>query len=319
MDDWRANLKRNWLYMVTGTLLSVFLWVAVSADTVSQETISADLVIIPTDPDYVLTEVEPAIRSVSVVFTGRAVDLASLLVTRPQIVVQIDSVTSPVRNIEFTPAMVKGSDGRALVDVRALSVSPNRVRLHFQPRAQKVVPVSPRLRIDLAQGYVLSDSVRVDPPAVAVSGPQSAVADIDSVATTPIVREDLRESTSVEVMLEQPDPGSQVTLSSSSVRLTLSVEPEGQQVFRGIPVRVGGVDASVVRVEPSLVDIRITGPQSAVSAIRPETLSPRIELSGSRDFNRLLPINLSNLGPFVNVVIEPDSARAVPVSDSVEG
>ncbi len=320
MDDWRTNLKRNWLYMMTATLLSIFLWIAVSADTVAQETIPTELGIALTDPDYVEMGREPSIQSVSVVFTGRAGDLASLSLSRPQIFVQVDSVPpSLVKNIELTPEMVVGRDGRILSDVRALNVTPNLVRLHFQPKLQKVVPVAARTRIGVADGFVLSDTVRVDPPSVAVSGPQGAVGAIDSIATTPIVRENLRESTSVEVMLEQPDASSRVTLSSSSVRVTVSVEPRVERVFRGIPVGVVGANASQLRIEPSLVDVRLSGPKGAVEAVRPENLLPKVELVGTRDFGRPLQIILPDLGPFVDIEIEPDSARAIQMTDGEEG
>jgi hypothetical protein len=313
MADWHANLRRNWLYMVTGTLLSVFLWVAVSANEVGQQTIPADLVIIVTDPGYVLTQREPAIQSASVVFTGRKGDLASLSVSRPQILVTIDSVQSLLLDIPLTPAMVTGRGGRELGEVRAASVRPDRIRLHFQPRAQKVVPIVARLRVRPAEGFTLAESVRVEPAVVQVAGPETAVARIDSVLTAPIVREPLRGSLSVEVPLEQPDPSGLVELSSSKVRVTMEIEPVAERVFPGVPVSVGGADAVAVRVEPSLVDVRISGPRSAVESVRPEALSPRVELRGPGDLGILLPIVLQPPGSFLEVKIDPDSARVLRV------
>ena len=54
MSEWRSILKINWPYMMTATLIAVFLWVAVSADTVpgilamSQTTIAAVVALIAT-------------------------------------------------------------------------------------------------------------------------------------------------------------------------------------------------------------------------------------------------------------------------------
>ncbi len=314
MDEWRTTVRRNWLYMLTATLLAVLLWVAVSADTVAQRTIPTDLVVYATDPAYVLTELEPPIQAVSVVFTGRQGDLSALSVSRPQILVSTDSVESPLWDVELTPDMVTGRGGRELVDVRAVSVRPGRLRLHFERRAQKVVPVVPRVSLIMASGFVQADSLRVDPPAVQVSGPEAKVENIDSVVTVPVVRERLRESISVEIPLEQPDPAGQVELSSSSVRVTVAVEPRAEQVFFGVPVAVRGADRADVVIEPSLVDVRISGPRSAVESVRSEMLTPLVVLRGPAD-GSLLPIQLPPLGPFIQVVIDPDSARVELVEE----
>ena len=49
MENWRMRFRRNWLYMLTGLLISVFLWLAVSADTVEQQTLLAELVVVNAD------------------------------------------------------------------------------------------------------------------------------------------------------------------------------------------------------------------------------------------------------------------------------
>ena len=311
MADFRATLKRNWLYMVTGTLLSVFLWVAVSADTVSQQTISVDLLIVNSDRRYVLTEREPAIDAVSVVFTGRAGDLATLLVSRPQVFLPIDSVESPLWDITLTPQMVRGQGGRELVDVRAVSVRPNQIHLHFEPRARKVVPVVPQLRIGLADGYVFADSVRAEPGSVTVEGPESSVLRVDSVVTLPITRRDLDESISVEIPLENPVADSLLELSWPTVRVTLSVEARAERVFPGLPVSVSGAGTEALRVEPSLVDVRLSGPRSTVEAVRPEALLPQVVLSGLADIGTTLPIRLAAPAAFVEISVDPDSVRVM--------
>ena len=78
MSESRATLKRNWPYVVTATLLSVFLWVAVSADRVAERPYTADLLIISSDRRYVETSREPQTEEVTVEFTGRSGDLVRI-------------------------------------------------------------------------------------------------------------------------------------------------------------------------------------------------------------------------------------------------
>lgn len=308
------SFRRNWLYMLTGLLISVFLWLAVSADTVAQQTLLAELVVVNADRRFVITEQEPATREVSVVFTGRAGDLALLSISRPQVVVTIDSVNAPTREISLEPSLVRGRGGRDLGDVRAVSVRPDHIILRFERRATKVVPVVPIVQVQPAEGYVFADSPRAEPSAVAVEGPEASVALIDSAFTVPVREENVRQSRNIEAPLESPSD-TLVTFLSESVRITISVEPRSERIFPGIPVGVSGGAVSELRVEPSLVDVRISGPRSRVEAVRPEDLRPEITLRGTGEIGQPLPISLNGLDPFLSATLEPDSARAVRGAD----
>jgi YbbR domain-containing protein len=310
------KFKRNWLYMLTGLLISVFLWLAVSADTVAQQTLLAELVIVNADRRFVMTEQEPATREVSVVFTGRAGDLALLSISRPQIVVAIDSVNAPAREVMLEPSLVKGRGGRDLGDVRAVSVRPERLTLRFERRATKVVPVVPIVQVQPGEGYVFADSPRAEPSAVAVEGPEASVALIDSVLTVPVRDQNVRQSRDIEAPLEHPSD-SLVVFSSQSVRIVVAIEARAERVFPGIPVGIGGGAVGGLRVEPSLVDVRISGPRSRVEAVRPEDLSPEVMVRSPGEVGRSLPISMGGLDPFLVAVFEPDSARAVRSEDAL--
>ena len=320
MASWRTQMNGKWPYMLSATLLSILLWVAVSADRVDQRTVTTDLVIANSDRRYLLTQQMPETETVEVTFTGPVGDLTALFVARPQIFIPIDSVESLELEVRLGPEMVTGRGGRELsdygIDVRVVSVRPDRVHLQFQPRAQKVVPVVPVARLSFAAGFVLADSVRAEPGAVAVDGPEVAVARIDSVWTVPVSQQRLRASVTIEALLVLPQDDELLELSLSSVRLRVTVEPRSERAFPGVPVSVRGVGSANVRVEPSLIDVRLSGPQSAVESVRPEALSPWLQLGGTRDLGKMMQINLDPPGPFLQVQIDPDSARVTRTGDS---
>jgi YbbR domain-containing protein len=315
MESLGTTLKRNWMYMLTGLLISVFLWVAVSADTVGQQTVLADLVVINADRRYVLTRQVPASNEVSVEFTGRAGDLALLSVSRPQIIVAIDSVDAAQQEVALEPAMVRGGGGRDLGEVRAVSVRPNKLSLEFERRSERVVPVVPRVRISLAEGYAFADSPRADPSVVAVVGPEPSVQSIDSVVTVLYERGRVRESVNADLPLSAEEYDSLVSFSLPRVRVTVPIEAIVERTFPGVPVRLSGAGAGEIRIEPSLVDVRIIGPSSRVEAVRAEDLSPEVRFRGPAEIGRLLPISLSVPDPFLTVTVEPDSARVAAVGE----
>jgi len=308
MTDWRATLKQNWLYMLTAILVSLFLWVGVSADRVAQRDIPAELTVINNDRRYVIVEREPAAEVVTVTFTGRAGDLGFLEASRPQIFVPIDSVESLTTEVALTPDMVRTRGGRDL-DVRAMGVRPDRIQMRFEPRAQKVVRVVPRLTIDPATGYVQTDSPTVQPGAVAVSGPESALRGIDSVMTAPIVKDDVRAPIDTAIPLERPLNGGRVELSSPSVRVRVPIDAWVERTFAQVPVVVSGVEENAVIVEPSLVTIRLAGPESVVEAVEIEQLTPRVELDTLSETERLHPVVLAAPDRRLQVDVRPDSVR----------
>ncbi len=313
MSGWQKTFQRNWLYMLAATLLSVLFWVAVSADTVSQRFIPAELVIINGDRRYIQTGQQPERKTVDVLFTGREGAMLALSVARPQIYVSLDSVESETLEIELDPSMVSGRGGRELGETRAVSVRPDRFILRFEPRAQKVVRVAPRVALSFADGYMMADSVRVQPGVVSIEGPKSAVDSIESVSTEHVTRQLLRESIDLEVPLEEPDPDRFIELSALSVRVRVTVERRTERVFPGIPVGAPGVDISRIRLEPSLVDIKIIGPQSAVDAVRPEALLPSVVVRDDSDYGNMLSIELPQPGAFLRVLLEPDSTRVTRI------
>lgn len=309
MAGWRTPFKRNWIYMIAATILSVMLWVAVSADTINQKFLTADLIIVNSDRRFIQTGLDPARGTIDVLFTGREGAMLALQVARPRVVIRLDSIVSRTVEVDIDPNMVVGRGDRELGDVRAMSVRPSRVRIQFEPRAQKVVPVIPNLVFTFAEGFMLADSVRVQPGVVAIEGPESEVDPIESVRTVPINRQRLSQSLETEVPLEPPTESGLVELSSPAVTVSVVVEPRIQRIFPGIPVGASGVDINSVRVEPSLVDVRLIGPQSAVEAVRPGSLTPRVQISADADYGRSLPIVLLPPALFLQVELEPDSAK----------
>jgi hypothetical protein len=211
--------------------------------------------------------------------------------------------------------MVVGRGGRDLGDVRAVTVNPRSLRLRFEPKGETTARVVPRLKITMASGFVASDSVRVEPRFVNVVGPAPSVAEIDSVFTVPIVREQVSESISLTVPLEQPPPRGLLSLSTPSVSVSLQVEPRIERVFPDIPLSLSGTSGPDLRLSPSVVEVRISGPRSAVESVQAEALLPWVELGNEDDYGKLLPILLPAPRPFIEITIDPDSARVLSGSD----
>lgn len=311
MADWRSTLRQNWPYMVTAVLVSLFLWVGVSADKVQQEAVSADLIVINNDREYVLTRREPAMDVVTVAFRGSAFDIGRLDISRPQIIVPIDSVASPVMEMTLSPNLVRARSGRELTAVQAVDVEPDRITLYFQPRVQKVVRVVPDLRLQLAEGFALGGPVTVEPQTIAIAGPDSAVAATDSIMTAPISRNDVRSSIDAEVPVGRPPGGQLLEMSESNVRVRVPVEPVIERIVENIAVLVPGIGDGEYTVRPPVVEVSLMGPRSLVESIDREALEARIDFRDEGDYGRPLEVRVTPPDPRIDVSVRPDSVRVI--------
>ena len=317
MNEWRDTFQRNWVYMVAATLLSVLLWVAVNADTVKKEVVPADLVVVNGDRRFVLTARDPETSTVDVLFSGRTGDIVPLLsLARPRVVVTIDSVESRTVKVPLRADMVRARDGDDLTDVRALSVvQPDTLSLHFEPRLQKVVRVVPRLRLSTADGFMVADSVRVRPGAVDVEGPESVVAQIDSLLTPSVMREKLRASLRLEVPLERPD-ATGLELSRSTIEVIIPVDERVERIITDVRVIVEG-GRGMMGADPAAVALRVVGPRRFVEEATPELFHAVVRVDdGARPGDRV-PIAVRNAPPFTQVSIEPDSVKLVASRSTV--
>ncbi len=77
------------------------------------------------------------------------------------------------------------SDIRIPFGVRVVQIVPAQVRLRFEARATRSIPVTPRIVGTVAPGYQLA-AHQVFPPSVTVVGPESHVAMLDSATTDPV-------------------------------------------------------------------------------------------------------------------------------------
>jgi YbbR domain-containing protein len=89
--------------------------------------------------------------------------------------------------------------------VRLIKSTPSQLRLVFERRAARAVPVVPRFTGIFPSGYVIS-SYAVDPPALKIVGPESRVALLDHAVTDPIQLSGVNGTASFTTNAYLPDP-----------------------------------------------------------------------------------------------------------------
>ncbi len=185
----------------------------------------------------------------------------------------------------------------AIFDTRTLSlpdgleraVDPEGIRLVWDDRETRELPVQVPLTGKLAQGYAV-ETLRSSPTRVSVDGARSLVDQLDQLRAIPFDLSGLAEGQITRrLALEPPKEG--VHLSEDTITVILSVVKSRQdKVFARVPVHVLGVPHATVT--PSEVEVLVNGPPELISSMHMEQLNATVDV-GPSGVDTKLPGTLS--------------------------
>jgi len=153
--------------------------------------------------------------------------------------------------------------------IQLLDVKPESVRVELDRVAHKRLPVVLDAAASFREGYGQVGSTSISPESVTVTGAESVVRALDAWSTERRVFENLKTSVDATVPLAPPG-GHLLTFSSSSVRVSITVEPFAEKVFNGVTVDVMDVPANreVILIPPK-IELVVRAGIRQLSAIGP--------------------------------------------------
>jgi len=146
------------------------------------------------------------------------------------------------------------------------------------PKEGKRVPVVSRVSPNFADGHLALASPAIRPDSITISGATDALEEINEWPTEVVELENLSRPVAQVVNLEAPPAG--ITLSRKEVSYALKVEAFIQDVIT-VPVSLENVPGGKqYEYAPKTIDLKISLPQSAYAAFRPEDFKAVADLTG---------------------------------------
>jgi hypothetical protein len=306
----RLSLRRltsRWKLKLAALGLAILLWVVVSAEQPTTQWLPVRVDPVVRDPEFVLQgDAEPPI--VRVRFEGAGRELWELALERPVLVLPLREVGNAA-TFALDPSMVQLPEG--VHNVRVLDVRPAVVRVQLQRLATRTVPVRLRVGERSRQHYVVSDTPVVLPAEVRLTGPEEALAQIESISTRAfeIVPDD--STFSQRVFLDTTGLHG-ITLSAQEVRVRGRVDRRADRVFAVVPVTA----PEELLVSPSQVRVTVSGPGHLVDALEPPSLRARVRRDSlpatvpARGMQA--PLVVEGLPPGVKARTDPERVRVSP-------
>jgi YbbR domain-containing protein len=187
--------------------------------------------------------------------------------------------------------------------VEVVQIEPSSIRIKLEPNVTKRVSVKDQLKGEVAEGREIY-SVKLNPSEVEIEGPQSLVDKIERVLTETVRVDGKSADFQTSVEIEIPQDSFQVK-NPGPIELSVVIgEKRLQRRFANIPVR--WLDKSATgRLLTKTVQIEVSGPKSAVEALRADDLRVEIKTTG-------LPPDVSSVTPQVQLPANIEIRNIIP-------
>lgn len=173
--------------------------------------------------------------------------------------------------ISLTPASI-----RAPLGVTVESVTPSQLRVVLEERIRGEVPVNPVVEGNPADGYELYDAI-VEPATVQVSGPRTAVEQLQAVSTEVISVAGHRQTLAREVAVMTDNPVIAVQ-GAARVRLTLRIEEVAvTEQLEGVRIVVLNARGRIA-VNPESIGVVLRGPRSVLAQLSADDIRATVDV-----------------------------------------
>jgi YbbR domain-containing protein len=297
------NPLRHFALKVLSLAIAVALWFAVSGEQTIERTVHAPLAF--QNQSETLEFVDSPPSTVDVRVRGAASLVSHLSTGDVVVMLDLSTARSGKKIFHLTPSQVRAPFG---VDV--MQVSPGDVSLSFEPSVTKMLPVIPVLEGEPALGYKVG-KWSVDPPAVAVIGPESSLRHLKSAVTEAVSVANATSRIRQTVNVGVPDPSARLQM---PVVVTVTVPIDAVPVERlveDVPVRVRDVRPGLAaQVAPQAVAVSTRGPKTVLDTLEGGHLVAYVDLAGLAPGRYNLPVRVE---PPQNVEIVQTQPAAVRV------
>ncbi|MCO6432623.1 MAG: hypothetical protein J5J00_17355 [Deltaproteobacteria bacterium] len=199
------------------------------------------------------------------------------------------------------------SDVNLPAGIKVISIEPSTMEFTFDTLAKKEVPVQVLQAGSLKSGIKIAE-MAVIPSTVSITGPQSELAAIKSIATEAIELGEISADT--EMTLELKKVGRWTEFSASEVHLKISlVKEQKERSFADLPVEIRTMQRQAFELEPAKVMIEVSGPKEVINGIKAEAVVPYVKLGPEDAPGKSYQVNVDLPKGVAVVIIEPDKVR----------
>ena len=260
---------------IVAVILAFFLWVHVVTNKTYEYTVEVPFNVVDVPDDLLLVSDISDKCEIRVRGTGK--QLLRFLWEMEDLRFSASNYSTGLYVVDLTPGdlLVNQEYMTEIMEV----ISPKKLRLSFEERFDKVVPVVPDVKVAPALGYLTEGDLIVTPESISVSGPKRVVRKMKKLRTEHLDFVDIRSSLHEQVRLSFAD-SAYLTLSDSSVLIEQSIVQLSERTFTGIPVIVRhGESHAGYTIAPDSISVTVEIPPSLLDSVTADQFTASIDIA----------------------------------------
>ena len=264
-----ASLKRNKGLKLFAFILALAAWFAVGSEERTETTLQMALELTNIPKQLMITNEIPS--QIEVRVQGPRSVIRELSEEKLRLRIDLAGSKPGTRNEVITPGALNLPRGVVVSRIR-----PNALAIDLDQAVSRRLEVLPVIKGAPAPGFEVVD-ITITPKEALVRGPANAMQPLKQVNTIPIDISKLSSSVTREVELDfQNLP--LTSLDSQPIIAKITIRPKMQtKVFHNIVVVPFGA-SNPLRLDPTKVSVTVRGPVTNLEVLRPEEITPRINL-----------------------------------------
>ena len=160
-------------------------------------------------------------------------------------------------------------------------VEPQEIQIELDRRSSKVVPVIPRLQLQVADAHTRVGAVQIVPAEVTVSGPSKQVRLVKQIETDSLVRQNVAEPIDQVVLLRGPER-TRLDIAPDRVSVRADIQALAEDDIDDVPVAIRHGRGKSVATEPARVSVKVKGAVGIIASLKREDLRLYVDY---RDFS----------------------------------
>jgi len=177
---------------------------------------------------------------------------------------------------------------------------------HGVPRT---VPIVPDIEGQPAAGLTVG-RITTDPPSVAVSGPETALADLREALTEPVSIAGVTRNVETEVTVGIADPTLRLVEPVSARVLVELVPAPVERTLLDVPIEHDSERSVRVVLEPPQVTVGVRGPRDSMREVEATMVRASVDVTGLAAGRYTLPVAVESAGDDVRIThIDPPAVQ----------
>ncbi|MBN1480477.1 YbbR-like domain-containing protein [candidate division KSB1 bacterium] len=255
------NFWKQHKIKIASSLIAVFIWfLVVTKDSYEYKT-TIPIEISQENPNFVITSSVPTKAHIILQGTGR--NLFSYMLFREgrlRLDVEWSSGTQIIRP---TAEDIYRQGNAKKLTIRQF-LGPDSIQIKIEKLLTKNIPVRNNISLKPQAGYKIIGDIIVEPESVRVQGPESAVAELDSIDTQTLLLENLKFPIQDDFSLKSPE-NKHVTLLDTRVTIAAEIQRLLEKVIDQVPISVKYLPQNLeATIQPPFLSVKVQGGEQSI-------------------------------------------------------